>query len=203
MKRQITIYESAQNGKITVFNDVECNTLGELKQLLDEKGINYSGMEFIEGVTNTKLLSDDSRIPTDIPFKGKTTNNVFFNILKKDSKISSGVDYYALSRKDLMAVAKPFSQRIKEDYGKSYTQVSTAALAEWMYLNADEDTPASPEETPEEAPAKEEKPVAEAIVTMVKTLGLEKEVYDALGKSLGKNDSVFSAEDIAGFINRS
>lgn len=202
MKRQITIYESAQNGKITVFNDVECNTLGELKQILDEKGINYSGMEFIEGVTNTKLLSDDSRIPTDIPFKGKTTNNVFFNILKKDSKISSGVDYYALSRKDLMAAAKPFSQRIREDYGKSYTQVSTAALAEWMYLNADEKTPASPEETPVEAPAKEEKPVAEAIVTMVKTLGLEKEVYDALGKSLGKNDSVFSAEDIAGFINR-
>ena len=198
MKRQITIYESAQNGKITVFNDVECNTLGELKQLLDEKGINYSGMEFIEGVTNTKLLSDDSRIPTDIPFKGKTTNNVFFNILKKDSKISSGVDYHILSRKDLMAAAKPFSQKIRECFGKSYTQVSSDTLAEWMLLNAE--TPA----TPAEAYVKEEKPVAEAIVTMVKTLGLEKEVYEALGKPFDKeNDSMFSAEDIAGFVNRS
>jgi len=202
MKRQITIYESAQNGKITVFNDVECNTLGELKQLLDEKGINYSGMEFIEGVTNTKLLSDDSRIPTDIPFKGKTTNNVFFNILKKDSKISSGVDYYALSRKDLMAAAKPFSQRIRECFGKSYTQVSSDSLAEWMNSNADE-TPTSTEEAPAETPAKEEKPVAEAIVAMAMTLGVEQEVYDLLGKANGKSDSMFSAEDIAGFINRS
>ena len=45
MKRQITIYESAKNGKITVFNDVECNTLGELKTLLHEKGVDYNDKE--------------------------------------------------------------------------------------------------------------------------------------------------------------
>ena len=107
MKRQITIYESARNGKITVFNDVECNTLSELKALLREKGIDYSDKEFVEGVTNTKLLSDDSRIPTNIPFKGDYTNDVFINILNKDTKIKSGVNYSELSRSDLLRVAKP------------------------------------------------------------------------------------------------
>ena len=47
MKRQVTIYESALNGKITVLNDVEVSTLGELKELLRQKNINYSGMDFI------------------------------------------------------------------------------------------------------------------------------------------------------------
>lgn len=132
MKRQITIYESARNGKITVFNDVECNTLGELKALLREKGIDYSDKEFVEGVTNTKLLSDDSRIPTNIPFKGQTTNDVFVNILNKDTKIKSGVNYAELSRSELLRVAKPYAVEIEASLGVNYTRAKSADIAVFL-----------------------------------------------------------------------
>ena len=132
MKRQITIYESARNGKITVFNDVECNTLGELKTLLREKGIDYSDKEFVEGVTNTKLLSDDSRIPTNIPFKGQTTNDVFINILNKDTKIKSGVNYAELSRADLLRAAKPYAKIIEYELGMNYTRAKSADIIAFL-----------------------------------------------------------------------
>lgn len=132
MKRQITIYESARNGKITVFNDVECNTLGELKTLLREKGIDYSDKEFVEGVTNTKLLSDDSRIPTNIPFKGQTTNDVFINILNKDTKIKSGVNYAELSRNELLHAAKPYAVEIEASLGVNYTRVKSADIVAFL-----------------------------------------------------------------------
>lgn len=132
MKRQITIYESARNGKITVFNDVECNTLGELKALLREKGIDYSDKEFVEGVTNTKLLSDDSRIPTNIPFKGNYTNDVFINILNKDTKIKSGVNYAELSRGNLLRVAKPYAKEIEHKLSMNYTRAKSADIIEFL-----------------------------------------------------------------------
>ena len=132
MKRQITIYESARNGKITVFNDVECNTLSELKALLSEKGIDYSDKEFVEGVTNTKLIADDSRIPTNIPFKGQITNDVFINILNKDTKIKSGISYSELSRGDLLRAAKPYAQEIADKFGANYTRVKSSDIAEFL-----------------------------------------------------------------------
>lgn len=132
MKRQITIYESARNGKITVFNDVECNTLGELKALLREKGIDYSDKEFVEGVTNTKLLSDDSRIPTNIPFKGQTTNDVFINILNKDTKIKSGVNYAELSRMELLRTAKPYAKEIEHELSMNYTRAKSADIIAFL-----------------------------------------------------------------------
>lgn len=132
MKRQITIYESARNGRITVFNDAECNTLGELKALLREKGIDYNDKEFVEGVTNTKLLSDDSRIPTNIPFKGQTTNDVFINILNKDTKIKSGINYAELSRNELLRAAKPYAVEIEASLGVNYTRVKSADIVAFL-----------------------------------------------------------------------
>lgn len=201
MKRQITIYESALNGKITVLNDVECSTLGELKELLRQKDINYTGMEFIEGVTNTKLLSDESRLPENIPFKGKVTNNVFINILKKESKISSGIDYESLSRKDLLAIAKEYAQDILEEFGKNFTQVKSIDLIHFL---EDEDI-----ENEEKCDCDhndleyEEIPLVEAVVTMIHTLGIEESVVEALTEH--KDDaskSAFSAEDIAKFVQQ-
>lgn len=156
MKRQITIYESAKNGKITVFNDVECETLGDLKTLLRNKGIDYTGKEFVEGVTNTKLIADDSRIPTNIPFKGSTTNDVFINILNKDTKVKSGVSYSELSRADLLRAAKPYASEIEASLGVNYTRAKSADIA--AFLNKRN---AAPEKKTEEAPvvktSKEEK----------------------------------------------
>lgn len=202
MKRQVTIYESALNGKITVLNDVEVSTLGELKELLRQKGINYSGMDFIEGVTNTKLLNDDSRIPENIPFKGKVTNNVFINILKKESKISSGCDYESLSRKDLLAIAKEYAEDILEAFGRNFTQVKSIDLIHFLEENENE-------EDKNEYTDYVEVPLVEAVVTMINTLGIGNAVVEALTQhnddAKNKNDadkSEFTAEDIAKFVNQ-
>ena len=202
MKRQVTIYESALNGKITVLNDVEVSTLGELKELLHQKGINYSGMDFIEGVTNTKLLNDDSRIPENIPFKGKVTNNVFINILKKESKISSGCDYESLSRKDLLAIAKEYAQDILDAFGRNFTQVKSIDLIHFLEEN-------EAEEEENECSDYVEIPLVEAVVTMINTLGIGDAVVEALTQhkddAKHKDDtgkSEFTAEDIAKFVNR-
>ena len=198
MKRQVTIYESALNGKITVLNDVEVSTLGELKELLRQKGINYSGMDFIEGVTNTKLLNDESRIPENIPFKGKVTNNVFINILKKESKISSGCDYESMSRKDLLAIAKEYAEDILEEFGRNFTQVKSIDLIHFLEEN-------ETEEDKDECPDYVEVPLVEAVVTMISTLGIGDAVVEALTQhksSADNSESEFTAEDIAKFVNQ-
>lgn len=216
MKRQITIYESARNGKITVFNDVECNTLGELKALLREKGIDYSDKEFVEGVTNTKLLSDDSRIPTNIPFKGQTTNDVFINILNKDTKIKSGVNYTELSRADLLRLAKPYAKIIEHELGTNYTRAKSADIA--AFLEA-EDAKLKPGNCVAKEERKEEKcncnvekklnMLKEALLYLAEEQGYTEEIEGMLeGWDDGEviveevQTSNFSMDDIRSFIRK-
>lgn len=216
MKRQITIYESARNGKITVFNDVECNTLGELKTLLREKGIDYSDKEFVEGVTNTKLLSDDSRIPTNIPFKGNYTNDVFINILNKDTKIKSGVNYAELSRSELLRVAKPYAKIIEHELGMNYTRAKSADIA--AFLEAED-----AKLKPGTCVAKEEKKEEKCNCNVEKKLNMLKEALLYLAEEHGYTEEIenllegwddgevaveeaktsnFSFEDIQSFIRK-
>lgn len=216
MKRQITIYESARNGKITVFNDVECNTLSELKALLREKGIDYSDKEFVEGVTNTKLLSDDSRIPTNIPFKGQTTNDVFINILNKDTKIKSGVNYAELSRADLLRAAKPYAKIIEHELGMNYTRAKSADIAAFLEK---EDAKLKPGNCVAKEEKKEEKcncnvekklnMLKEALLYLAEEHGYTEEIENLLeGWDDGEvnveeaKTSNFSFEDIQSFIRK-
>ena len=216
MKRQITIYESARNGKITVFNDVECNTLGELKALLREKEIDYSDKEFVEGVTNTKLLSDDSRIPTNIPFKGQTTNDVFINILNKDTKIKSGVNYAELSRSELLRVAKPYAVEIEASLGVNYTRAKSADLAVFLEKKDSQLKPgncvAKEEKKEEKCNRNVEKKLnmlKEALVWFANEMELGEEIEGMLeGWDDGEvavekaQTSNFSMEDIQSFIRK-
>ena len=216
MKRQITIYESARNGKITVFNDVECNTLGELKTLLREKGIDYSDKEFVEGVTNTKLLSDDSQIPTNIPFKGQTTNDVFINILNKDTKIKSGLDYAVLSRMELLRVAKPFAQEIADEFNANYTRVKSDDIVAFLKKKDSQLKPGT-------CAAKEEKKEEKCNCNVEKKLNMLKEALLYLAEEHGYTEEIenllegwddgevaveeaktsnFSFEDIQSFIRK-
>lgn len=199
MKRQITIYESAQNGKITVLNDVEVNTLGELKQLLDTKGISYNDMEFIEGVTNTKLLGNDSKLPENIPFKNKVTNNLFINILRKESKIKSGVDYYEMSRSEIMNAARPYSEQIREHFGKNFTQVKTIELASFL-SNLEQPLYTEKAVKEQECPCGMScEELVEKLVDLIRALGLEKEVLSALET---QEEPFFSQEDIDSFLSK-
>lgn len=191
MKRQITIYESAKNGVTRTLDDVECTTLGELKALLRQKGINYTDMDFVEGVTNTKLLNDNSRLPENIPFKGKIINNLFISLLKKESKISSGIDFMDMSRSDLLHAAKQFAEDIFESFGKNFTQVKSVDLAEFLTNHCGE----------EEREENEEIPLVEAVVTLIKTLKIEDAVVEALTKG-EESKSYFSKEDIAEFLSK-
>ena len=208
MKRQITIYESAQNGKLTVFNDVECNTLAELKTLLSQKGISYAGMEFIEGVTNTKLISDESRIPDHIPFKGKYTDNVFINLLQKDSKIKSGVDYSELSRVELLHMAKPYADEIREEYGDNYTRVKSSDLAEFLENKDYENYGDEEEESEEYTESTHNAPhYPECTLTLENIAKAVKIISDAIEVNVDKylcvkEESFFSMEDMEGFIRK-
>lgn len=189
MKRQITIYESAKNGKITVFNDVECNTLGELKALLREKGVDYSDKEFVEGVTNTKLLSDDSRIPTNIPFKGDYTNDVFINILNKDTKIKSGLNYAELSRADLLRAAKPYAVEIGIRYDANYTRVKSSDII--AFLEAED-----AKLKPGNCVAEEEKEEEKCSCDVEKKLDMLKEAVEYLALNLGDYSDSEAIENI-------
>lgn len=211
MKRQITIYESSRNGKITVFNDVECNTLAELKSLLREKGIDYSDKEFVEGVTNTKLIADDSRIPTNIPFKGKTTNDVFINILNKDTKIKSGIDYEELSRAELLHIAKPYALQIEVRCGSNYTRAKSSDIIAFL-TGLDKGTE---EEEPKEEPKapccnNNLELLKEAVMRLAEILKVEDEIEEVFEDWKTEapvqmpegEKSNFSMEDIQQFINK-
>ena len=189
MKRQITIYESAKNGKITVFDDVEVSTLGELKSLLREKGIDYNNKEFVEGVTNTKLLDDSSQIPTNIPFKGQTTNDVFINILNKDTKIRSGINYSELSRGDLLRAAKPHATEIEATLGVNYTRAKSADIAKFLAEkdNKNKPAPVKQVENKKEEPVKETK---KECVDVSKKLDMLKEAVLCLANEMDMTDDV-------------
>lgn len=207
MKRQITIYESSRNGKITVFNDVECNTLAELKSLLREKGIDYSEKEFVEGVTNTKLIADDSRIPTNIPFKGKTTNDVFINILNKDTKIKSGVDYNELSRAELLRAAKPYAFQIEVRCGSNYTRAKSSDIIAFL-TGLDNEKPK--EEPKAHCCNNNLELLKNAVMYLAEVLDVEDEVEEMFEGWVTESPvqmpegekSNFSMEDIQQFINK-
>ena len=125
MVRNITVYEKEAQKK-TVFENVDVNTLADIKTLLDNKHINYYNMEFLEGVSKVRLMVDDSVLPSNIPYKGSVTNDLVILMTLKNEKISSG----AQTRQDLYDFIKSnhLEEAIKEEFGKNFTNVSTLDL---------------------------------------------------------------------------
>lgn len=127
--RKITIVSSTggQSKKVIMS---EASTLGELKADLSASGIAYDNMDFFEGVSKTKLLADESALPTNVPYKGTTTNELVFMLSTTNKKIKSG----ASNRLALYARIKELNLQddIKEEFGRNFTQVSTADLEEFI-----------------------------------------------------------------------
>lgn len=140
MNRTITVYDSSTQKK-TVFSNVDINTLGEVKNLLSQNNINYANMDFMEGVSQTKLLNDNSALPNNIPYKGNITNDLLIYLTLKDKKMRSGIDLTALSRKEIMAYVRELGlcEDVKRAYGRNYTQVSTENLIEIISMNTGSD----------------------------------------------------------------
>lgn len=88
--RKITIISNKTGCTNTI--QTSATTLGELKSDMKNKGISYEDCMFTEGISQTKLISDDSVLPTNLTFKGKTTNNLVMLLTVAVDKIRSGND---------------------------------------------------------------------------------------------------------------
>lgn len=133
------------------------STLGELKQTLAANNIDYSGMAFTEGVTKTTLNDDASPLPTNVPYKGTTTNNLVILLTNTRKNIASGMD-----RKEAYSFVKEhnLAQLVQDTFGKNFTQVKTSELEKFINDHSDNsgneectdecaDEPNDEEESPE------------------------------------------------------
>ena len=125
--RKITVIPTREQRSYVVTTGAE--NLKELKEALDDAGISYEGMSFIEGLTKTELKSDESILPKDVEYKGRNTNELVIMLTNTEKKISSGFDRKELYR---LIGEKGLKDEIKKVCGRNYTHVPTEELAKFM-----------------------------------------------------------------------
>lgn len=163
MARTITIYNSTTQRKQVVEN-VEANTLGELKAVLANHGISLGDMSILEGVSNTQLLSDESQLPTNIRYRDSITNDLMLYLTPKKN-VASGADKAVLVEGindvieglnkigvycDELPDPCPCGQENPEDSGKGFSMTEIAAMRDRFY-NPKNETPENLEENKQKA----------------------------------------------------
>lgn len=146
MSRKVTVLVESTQSKV-VFES-NATTLGELKNELRERQIRYdSDCVFKEAASKTILASDESILPSNIPWKGQVTNDLVFMVTAPQKKIKSG----AMDRKEAYAKVRELGLqgKIQELEGKNFTQCSTAILI--SHIENEEKKIAK--KTPKHAPA--------------------------------------------------
>lgn len=88
--RKIIIVDSSSNQKVVINTDAE--TFGELKKAARNAGINYEGKDWLEGITKTSPVGDDSLLPVNVNYKGTCTNNLVYMLTNTNKRIRSGID---------------------------------------------------------------------------------------------------------------
>lgn len=131
MKRNVIVVSTNTQSRKD-FKDVEVTTLADIKKLLDDAGIDYTNQAFYEGVSKAEYKSDDSILPTNMPFKGSVTNDLVFQLSNANKKISSG----AMNPKrqkcfDYIKEHNLFKE-VKDNFGLIYTSVSTDNLEKFI-----------------------------------------------------------------------
>lgn len=129
MSRKITVLVESTQSKV-VFES-NATTLGELKNELRERQVRYdSDCVFKEAISKTILTSDESILPSNIPWKGQVTNDLVFMVTAPQKKIRSGV----MDRKEAYAKVKELGLqgKIQELEEKNFTQCSTALLISYI-----------------------------------------------------------------------
>lgn len=181
--RKITIISTKGQKKTTI--ETAASTVAELKVDMNKAGIEFEGMALYEGVSKTNLISDETILPSNLPFKGEITNNLLIMLTVKDKKITSG----AMTRPEVYAAIKAngLQEVVKAKYGKNFTMCSTADLIAVICSKA--------------APV-----AAVSVVTnrteayaAVKSRGLG----DAIKAKYGKNFTTCSTNDLLTFLNSS
>lgn len=138
-------------------------TLGELKNELRERQVRYdSDCVFKEAASKTILTSDESILPSNIPWKGQVTNDLVFMVTAPQKRIKSG----AIDRKEAYARVKELGLqgKIQEHEGKNFTQCSTAILISYIENEEKKVAKKTPKHTP--APIAKEKVVKADVHTM-------------------------------------
>jgi len=125
--RTVMVANSATQKRYKITTNA--STLGELKKCLAENGISYGNMTFTEGISKTTLSDDNALLPSNIPFKGGTTNNLVLLLTNSRKNIQSG-----MTRKEAYEAIKGgnFAEQVKESFGRNFTQVSTADLESFL-----------------------------------------------------------------------
>lgn len=124
MRKITVLVESTQSKHVLQSN---ATTLGELKDELRDKNISFNSDDvFKEGLSKTVLTTDESILPSNIPWRGEVTNDLIFMITAPQKKIKSGV----MTRLEVYAEVKRLNLQdtISKKVGKNFTQCSTATL---------------------------------------------------------------------------
>ena len=192
--RKVTIINSKTQSQ-KVIQDSKATTLGELKQEMRERGIDYTGMTFFEGHMRAELKDDAAPLPTNIPYKGQVVNDLTFMLTAPEKKVKSG----AMSRAEAYAEIKKrgLQGACMDKFGKNFTQCSTADLISLFEKGSTKAVPAPKAEKPveaEEAPVTSDTPshtgcnCSKAIAMLTEALysndTIEEETYDAVMATL-------------------
>lgn len=158
--REILIANTKTQKKYRIMTDA--TTLAELKAAMDNGAgveefiggewvatdniIDYAGMSFTEGISNTQLLDDSSQLPTNIKYKGQLTNNLVILLTNTKKNIQSGAE----DRKTAYEVIKEncLQEEVKEEFGRNFTLVATSDL--WDFINRNVDPAELEDEDDEE-----------------------------------------------------
>ena len=136
--RTIWILDRATNTHVKIITDA--TTFGELKQAAKAAGVRYEGKDWLERISQQSPLSDESILPTNLPWQGKVTNDLVFVLTDTNKKIKSG-----LGRNEILEKVRDLGlqQELKLKYGKPYTNISNDVLLKEVEeaeeaLNADD-----------------------------------------------------------------
>jgi hypothetical protein len=86
-------------------------------------------MTFYEGLSHTELLTDESILPHDVPYKGNTTNELVFMLTTPNKKIKSGANL-SEARQALYESIEDLNLKDAciSVYGKNFTQCKNSEL---------------------------------------------------------------------------
>lgn len=124
MRKITVLVESTQSKHVLQSN---ATTLGELKNELREKNISFNSDDvFKEGMSKTVLTTNESILPSNIPWRGEVTNDLIFMITAPQKNIKSGV----MTRAEVYTEIKrlKLQDKISKKEGKNFTQCSTSVL---------------------------------------------------------------------------
>lgn len=139
--RKVTIINSKTQSQ-KVIQDSKATTLGELKQEMRERGIDYTDMTFFEGHMRAELKDDAAPLPTNIPYKGQVVNDLTFMLTAPEKKVRSG----AMSRAEAYAEIKKrgLQGACVDKFGKNFTQCSTTDLISLIEKSSANVAPVAP-----------------------------------------------------------